>query len=122
MIVAGFGFRAAATAESLADALERSGGMGKVAVLATARDKAQAGAFCGLARSLGLPIRAVDAEIISRQETATRSSASLAARGTASMAEAAALAAAGQGAQLVAPRVISGDGMATCALAKGKGT
>lgn len=121
MIVAGFGFRAAATAESLADALARTGAAGRIAALATVADKAQAPAFQTLATTLALPIRAVDAETLARQETLTRSAASRAARGTGSVAEASALAAAGRGARLMARRVVSGDGMATCALAEGGG-
>jgi cobalt-precorrin 5A hydrolase len=121
VIVAGFGFRAAATVESLADALMRTGAAGRVALLATVADKAQAPAFQALATTLALPIRAVDAETLARQETLTRSAASRAARGTGSVAEASALAAAGRGARLMARRVVSGDGMATCALAEGGG-
>jgi cobalt-precorrin 5A hydrolase len=121
VIVAGFGFRAAATVDSLADALVRTGSAGRVALLATVADKAQAPAFHALATALALPIRAVDAETLARQETLTRSAASRAARGTGSVAEASALAAAGRGARLMARRVVSGDGMATCALAEGDG-
>ena len=40
--------------------------------------------------------------------------------GTGSVAEAAALAAAGPGAQLLGPRVVSGDGLATAAIAIGR--
>ncbi|MGB2894409.1 MAG: cobalamin biosynthesis protein, partial [Albidovulum sp.] len=54
MRAAGFGFRAAATVESLADALERAGG--SVDRVATAADKADAPAFRTLARDLGLPV------------------------------------------------------------------
>jgi cobalt-precorrin 5A hydrolase len=121
VIVAGFGFRAAATVDSLADALARTGAAGQVAALATLEDKAQAAAFQALATTLALPIRAVDAETLARQETLTRSTASHAARGSGSVAEASALAAAGRGAKLMAKRVVSSDGMATCALAQGDG-
>lgn len=119
MIVAGFGFRAGATVESLADALGRAGGSEGVAALATAADKARAAPFVRFAEALSLPVHAIDAASLAGQETATRSAVSLAARDTGSVAEAAALAAAGQGARLIAPRVVSGDGMATCALAEG---
>ena len=71
-----------------------------------------------IVRRLGLPVHAVDAATLSRQETRTQSKPSRAARGTGSVAEAAALAAAGPGARLLAPRVVSQDGLATCALAK----
>jgi cobalt-precorrin 5A hydrolase len=122
VIAAGFGFRGAATAASLADAFARAGAAGRANTLATAADKAHMLAFDTFARSLALPVRAVDAASLARQETATRSRASLSARGTGSVAEAAALAAAGHGARLIAPRVISADGLATCALAEGKVT
>lgn len=121
VIVAGFGFRAAATVDSLADALARTGAAGRVAALSTLEDKAQSEAFRALATTLALPIHAVDAETLARQETLTRSDASLAASGSGSVAEASALAAAGRGAKLMARRVISGDGLATCALAEGVG-
>ena len=119
VIVAGFGFRAGATAESLADALERAGAGNRVFALATAADKARAAPFVSFAAALDLAIHPIDAVTLAGQETATRSAASLAARGAGSVAEAAALAGAGSGARLIAPRVVSGDGMATCALAEG---
>jgi len=118
VIVAGFGFRASATRDSLADALSRAGGQTGLSALATAEDKAQMAAFTSFATELGLPVHAVDAATLSRQETRTQSKPSRAARGTGSVAEAAALAAAGPGARLLAPRVVSQDGLATCALAK----
>lgn len=118
VIVAGFGFRGAATVDSLRDALARAGG-GPVDVLATARDKAASPAFRAFAQGLGVPARAIDPAVLDRQETRTQSGPSLAARGIGSVAEAAALAAAGPGARLLGPRSISADGMATCALAQG---
>ena len=120
VIVAGFGFRTGACVESLLDALDRAGGRDGVAALATAADKAREAPFASCAAALRLPSHPIDAVTLAGQETATRSAASLAARGAGSVAEAAALAAAGSGARLIAPRVISGDGMATCALAEGK--
>ncbi|MHA7876316.1 cobalamin biosynthesis protein [Roseivivax sp.] len=120
MIVAGFGFRAGASAASLADAFEKAGGAARAQVLATAEDKARAPAFAAFAREVGLPARGVDSAALARQQTATQSPAARAARGTGSLAEAAALAAAGPGARLIGPRVISGDRMATCALAMGE--
>jgi cobalt-precorrin 5A hydrolase len=117
VIVAGFGFRAAATADSLADALARAGGPAGVTRLATAADKAEAPAFRALAGRLRLPVSGIAAALLARQATATDSDASRAARGTGSLAEAAALAAVGPGARLVAPRAVSADRLATCALA-----
>jgi cobalt-precorrin 5A hydrolase len=117
VIAAGFGFRAAATADSLADALARAGG--GPAVLATAEDKARTPAFRDFARRLGLPVLGIDADALAAQPTLTQSQVSRTARATGSVAEAAALAAAGPGARLLGPRVVSRDGMATCALAQG---
>ncbi len=117
VIVAGFGFRAASTGDSLLDALRRTGHTPDV--VATAAAKAEAPAFRAVARRLGLPRRAVAAPDLAAQPTATRSAASRAAHGTGSVAEAAALAAAGPGARLLVSRCISADRMATCALAEG---
>ena len=120
VIVAGFGFRGAATAASLRDALERTGRAAQVRLLATAADKAGTAAFRGLAADLGLPVQGVDSALLADQQTPTRSVASMAARGTGSVAEAAALAAAGPGARVLVFRRISADGKATCALAERK--
>lgn len=113
VIVAGFGFRESATAASLADALTRAAGGRVVGVHATVADKADA-----LAAALGKPVMPVAPEMLAPQPTLTSSAASLDARGTGSVAEAAALAAAGPGARLLGPRVVSADGRATCALAE----
>lgn len=112
MIVAGFGFNSAATVDSLAGALAATGG--RPDALATLADKAAA--LEPLARRLNLPLIAVTGPL---PETLTTSPASLTARGTGSVAEATALAAAGKGAYLLCPRAISPDRRATCALATG---
>lgn len=118
VIAAGFGFRTGATADSLADALSRAG-TARPDLLATAADKAGADAFRAFAAAQGLPVRGIDAAGLAGQVTETRSAASMAARGSGSVAEAAALAAAGPGARLIAARVVASDGRATCALAEG---
>ncbi len=122
MIVAGFGFRSIASVESLREALARAGAAGRPGLLATAADKAASHVFASFARELALPVRPVADAELTLQSTATRSAASQAARGTGSVAEAAALAAAGPGARLLGPRVVSRDRMASCALAQGEGT
>ncbi len=119
MIVAGFGFRGGATVESLEDALTRACGDLRPSALASVADKTRVPAFRRLAERLSLPVHAVSQDILSAQSTLTRSAAAQDARTTGSVAEAAALAAAGPCARLLGPRVISGDRMATCALAKG---
>lgn len=116
MRAAGFGFRAGAGAASLRDALERAGA--GVDLLATAAEKVEAPAFRTLARDLGLPVAGIAADCLARQRTLTRSPRVADRFGTGSLAEAAALAAAGPGARLVGPRVVSADGMATAAIAE----
>lgn len=117
MIIAGFGFRRRATVTSLGQAL-RGVAKGQIDGVATAKDKADTDVFRGFAAGLGLPVFAIAPQDLSVQQTPTQSQASQDARQTGSVAEAAALAAAGPGARLIAPRVISSDGQATCALAE----
>lgn len=117
-MIAGFGFRAAATPASLHDALARAGGAARaLAALAVPADKAGAPCLVALAQALGAPVVAVSPEALRAAPTATASARVIALRGTGSVAEAAALAAAGQGARLAGPRAISTDRLATCALA-----
>lgn len=120
MRVAGLGFRASATALSLADALRRAGGGADL--LATAEEKAGQPAIRDLAADLGLDVHAVGPADLAAQTVRTRSDRVAARFGTGSVAEAAALAAAGPGARLLGPRVISGDGLATAAIAIGRTT
>ena len=114
MRVAGIGFRSGAGVASLRAALAAAGG--GVQALATAEDKAPA--LRALAAELGLPVIAVPAELIAAQDTPTRSPRVMARRGAGSLAEAAALAAAGPGARIVARRVTAPDRMATAAIAE----
>ena len=121
MIVAGFGFRAGADTASLRDAL--AGACRKTApIQAIAAPADKAARLTELALEHGVPIIAVAAMALQAERTVTRSPASLAARGTGSVAEAAALAAAGPGAILLTFRHISSDRMATCAVAQGVST
>ena len=121
MIVAGFGFRSGTCPVSLrqAFALAQQGQPG-VTHLATADDKLAA--LTALGEALDLPLIGVTAEALAAVSTATHSVSSLAARNVGSVAEASALAAAGAGAILLAPRHISPDRMATCAIAQGAST
>lgn len=121
MIVAGFGFRATATVDSLRDALARTAGERRIAAFAAPEDKVEAASLTSLARERQVAVRGVAPDDLVRQETATESAQVRAARGTGSVAEAAALAAAGPGARLLGPRSISADRLATCALAIGEG-
>lgn len=118
MIVAGFGFRAGASPPSLraAFALAQQG-QPAVTHLATVQDKVAA--LVPLAQAMGLPLTGIAPDALAAVTTDSRSTASLQARGTGSVAEACALAAAGEGAHLLAQRHISPDRMATCAIAQG---
>lgn len=118
MRVAGIGFRGAATVASLRDALERAGGGAEL--LATAAVKAQAPAARELAARLGVPLHGFERDVLAAQMVLTQSEKVAARFGTGSVAEAAALAAAGPGARLLGPRVVSGDGLATAAIAIGR--
>lgn len=121
MRVAGLGFRAAATAASLADALRRAEAGGAPAVrLATDEGKAGAEVARAFAAGLGLPLVGVPRAALAAQTTLSHSENVAARFGTGSVAEAAALAAAGPGAWLTGPRVVSGDGLATAAIAERK--
>ncbi|PKP72936.1 MAG: precorrin methylase [Alphaproteobacteria bacterium HGW-Alphaproteobacteria-6] len=116
MRAAGFGFRGTATVASLADALARAGG--RADLVATAADKAAAPAFVGFAAQCGLAVRAVGRDELAGVDTLTHSARVAARFGTGSLAEAAALAAAGPGARLLGPREVSADGLATAAIAE----
>jgi cobalt-precorrin 5A hydrolase len=117
MIVAGMGFRRTASLASLRDAFLRAGGA-RATALATAEDKAGAEAFRALAAECHLPIHPVPLADLARQPVQTQSARVATLYGTGSLAEAAALAAAGPGARLLAPRITSQDGTATAALAE----
>ena len=116
MIVAGFGFRASASEASLGEALTAAQATGVAPdALATAEDKADAPALIALALRLNLPLIAVPLAALGQQGTL---SPKVPARyGGRSLAEAAALAAAGPGARLLVGRVSSADGKAMAAIA-----
>jgi cobalt-precorrin 5A hydrolase len=116
MIVAGFGFRSGVTLAALQDALAQAGDNG-VTHLATVASKADA--LAPLATVLDLPVIALPAEALRSVPTLTKSDRVENMFGTGSVAEAAALAAAGFGARLRGPRAVSADGTATAAIAEG---
>ncbi|GAA4228750.1 cobalt-precorrin 5A hydrolase [Sagittula marina] len=119
MIVAGFGFSTRAQTDSLRDAFNAACAAvdRPPQMLATAADKAAS--LAPLADELGLPLVSVTAEDLVAQPTFTQSLRVAAERGTGSVAEAAALAAAGPGARLLAPRLHAADRLSSCALAEG---
>lgn len=117
MIVAGFGCRDSADAASLHAALALAlDGMPAPSALATLAHKAPL--LAPVAEVLGLPMHVIDRSAIAGLATPTCSPASLVAYRTGSVAEAVALAAAGDGARLIVHRIVSPDGRATCALAE----
>lgn len=120
MRVAGFGFRKGTAMSSLGDALDAAGGGAGLTHVATVAVKAGDVGFEEFAAMLGLPVIAVAQEALAEMEVATRSERSMAVHATGSVSEAAALAAAGEGARLVVTRRVSSDRMATCAIAEGK--
>lgn len=122
MIVAGLGFRGAATAEALRNALRAlPADLPAPMALATVAEKADAAALRQLAQDMGLPVLSVPVARLSGMATPTRSDRVQERFGTGSLAEAVALAAAGRNARLIARRVTSACGMATAALAEGDG-
>ena len=123
MRVAGLGFRAHASVASLRSALHAAGGNSGttgLSALSTAEDKAGAIALLQLAAELGLPVVGVPLADLQGQNAAVSSHVP-ARYGGRSLAEAAALAAAGPGAWLLATRVVSTDGLATAAIAENTG-
>jgi cobalt-precorrin 5A hydrolase len=119
--VAGLGFRHDVTLASLREALAAAGGPDDLAAIATVSDKAETAALKLLAHELNVPIRPVAADVLAGIATSTQSEFIKAKFGTGSLAEAAALAAAGRGARLVSMRTVSKDRTATAAIAEGDG-
>ena len=121
MKVAGLGFRRDVTLASLREALVAAGGREGIAAIATVSDKAESDVLKLLARELGVPIKAVPAEVLAGIATSTQSERIKERFGTGSVAEATALAAAGRRARLISTRAVSEDRMATAAIAEGDG-
>ncbi|MBY6139300.1 cobalamin biosynthesis protein [Leisingera daeponensis] len=121
MKVAGIGFRSSATAADLQAALALTGeGVDAVASIA---EKAETPAMQAFARAAGLPVIALQETEIAGEQTLSCSPRIKARFGTGSLAEAAALAGARKGApgaraRLLAPRVVTADGLATAAIAE----
>lgn len=119
MKVAGLGFRRDVTLASLREALIAVGGLDGLAAVATISDKADAPALRSLAHELGLPIKAIPADVLVNIATSTQSECVRAKFGTGSIAEAAAVAAAGRSARLISTRTVSQDRTAAAAIAEG---
>ena len=121
MKVAGIGFRASATLADLRQALDLL--QTQPDALASLQAKAAAEPLKTLARELGLPLIALAEEDIAGEQTLTCSPRIKARFATGSLAEAAALGGARQArpgarARLIAPRIVTANGLATAALAE----
>lgn len=121
MIVAGLGCRKGVSTEAVLAAIRAAAGahalpLGRIGRLATGEAKSGEPALAEAALALGVPLEIVGAALIAAQATPTRSGPSLAVAGAGSLAEAAALAAAGEGARLLGPRTLLGP--VACALAE----
>ena len=122
MKVIGIGFRAEANAGSLQDALAQimvAAPDTKFDAIVSEAAKARAPVFRDFAITLGVPGLGIPANDLAEMITPTQSARIQDRFGTGSLAEAAALAAAGPNARLIVERVVSTDGMATAALAEG---
>ena len=120
-IIIGIGFRAQASAEDLRTAISAALDDERTtnARLATPEDKANASALIEAAQYFGLAIVTVSASALCAQAARciTQSAMVSAKRGVGSVAEAAALAVAGEGAALRGPRVVGPTRMVTIAIA-----
>ena len=121
MKVAGIGFRASATLADLRQALDLL--QAQPDALASLQAKAAAEPLKTLATELGLPLIALAEEDIAGEQTLTCSPRIKARFATGSLAEAAALVGARQArpgarARLIAPRLVTANGLATAALAE----
>jgi cobalt-precorrin 5A hydrolase len=117
MIVAGIGFRASATQKSLQSAYDSACHAAKihgVDALASVAEKTASPVMQKFALDKSLPIQSV---MVSGIETPTQSNRVQALFGTGSLAEAAALVAAGPNARLICPRITSLCGRVTLAIA-----
>lgn len=112
----GIGFRTGATLDSVLDAIVLAGGAG-LRRLALPADKA-GDPLIALIAARGLAVQVIPGDRLAGIVTPTQSPISIATYATGSVAEACALAAAGPDGRLVSRRVISGDRMATAAIAE----
>ena len=116
MKVVGLGLRSAATPASLEDLIERLQ-IAPDLPLAVPAFRRSHPAVLDLQRR-GRRIIPLPEAALSGTSTPTRSPRILARHGTGSIAEACAIVAAGPGARIIVPRVVSADGCATAALAR----
>ncbi|MBR3371053.1 MAG: cobalamin biosynthesis protein [Rhodobacteraceae bacterium] len=119
MIVAGFGCSSRAGAESLQALMACVAQFARPDALACLESRAAL--IAPLAQGAAVALMTFPAHAIGGIATPTQSGRVIARFGTGSVAEACALVAAGTGpgAQIILARVVSDDGLATCALARG---
>lgn len=124
VIVAGIGSRKGVSAAEVVAAVEAAlmeHGLERSALnmLATAKMKQDEAGIIAASGTMNLPLVLVDEDVLAEMApgTITKSDASLSAAGTPSVSEAAAIAAAGEGARLAGPRLATGR--VTCAIAFG---
>ncbi len=117
-VVAGIGCRSACPPEALVAAVRAAEAVSGRTATALAAPDSRAGVARAAARALGLPLALVPPAAMhaAQPRCVTRSARALAETGLASVAEGAALSAAGPHATLLLPR--TGQGWATCALAE----
>ena len=125
MIVAGIGSRRGVSATEVIAAIDaalKEHGLTRPALsmLATAHMKQDEAGIIAAGGTLNVPVILVDAEVLKEMSlrTLSHSDASQTVTGTSSVSEAAALAAAGEGARLAGPRLAVGP--VTCAIALGE--
>ena len=118
--IAGFGFRSMANIDSLVNALNKASAQHKIAGFSAPEDKINHSALRELARIYGLPLFAVENELMKSMETVTKSTVVIEKRQTGSVAESVALAFFKGPAKILGPRKISDDGLAVCAIAEGE--
>lgn len=126
MIVAGVGFRRGVVAKEIVQTVERALaqaalGCNELSFLATAASRAAEPGLVAAARILGVEVEPVPADSLAKagSRVVTRSERVLALHGVGSVAESAALSAAGPRSRLVVQRISSGR--VTCAIATGAG-
>ena len=123
MIFVGLGFRQAVTIKSFENLIHQVYHLtelpGPIKALATLDTKALDPALQEFATAKRIILIPVSLENLKRQITPTQLPAAQAAYGLGSIAEAAALFAAGNGSSLIFKRLVSDDKLATCAFAKG---
>lgn len=115
VIVAGFGLRARATVDGLQALL----GQRRVDAFAIVADKADHPALRALAARTRIPLHAVALTDLARDRAQSPAPHQPERYGPLSVAEAAALAAAGPNSTLIQPRLTAPDGTATLAIAEG---